>query len=129
MSRVNRFEDLKVWQKARALYHALRGLASQGALARDWDMKWTLIRAARSIGLNIAEGFSRRTDKEFSQFLAWAHGSAGEIKCILYYALDDGYLSKEQFKLYYEQTNEVSRMIFALGRYLRFGPDQTDSTD
>ena len=50
--------------------------------------------------LNIAEGFGRKTDKEFKQFLVQAHGSCAEIQAALYIALDQKYVSSKIFRIY-----------------------------
>jgi four helix bundle protein len=68
--------------------------------------------------LNIAEGFARKTDKEFKQFLTYAHGSCAEVQSGLYVALDQKYISQEQFDMLYSKTEEVSKMIMNFSRYL-----------
>lgn len=60
---------------------------------------------------NIAEGFGRRSKKGFSNFLNIAHGSAAEIQCHLYVALDQNYIQNEDLKILYSKTEEVSKMI------------------
>ncbi len=64
-------------------------------------------------------GYSRQTDKEFIQFLYTAKGSASEIQSHLYLSLDLGYLSKEEFKKVYIETEEISKMISGFIRYLK----------
>ena len=61
--------------------------------------------------LNIAEGFGRKTDKEFKQFLVQAHGSCAEIQAALYIALDQTYISQQAFQYLYDSADEISRMI------------------
>jgi four helix bundle protein len=68
---------------------------------------------------NIAEGFERSGTKEFIQFLATAKGSAGEVRSQLYVALDQNYLHNDEFKILWEASIEVSRMISGLMTYLR----------
>jgi four helix bundle protein len=71
-------------------------------------------RAAVSVMLNIAEGFGRKTDKEFKQFLVQAHGSCAEVQAGLYIALDQTYISQSTFSNLYDSTDEISRMIMGL---------------
>ena len=68
---------------------------------------------------NIAEGFERDGTGEFVQFLAVAKGSAAEVLSHAYVALDQDFISKEDFDRLVAMTNEVSRMIAALMIYLR----------
>jgi len=60
---------------------------------------------------NIAEGFGRRSSKEFANFLNMAHGSAAEVQCHLYVALDLNYITQTGFKMIYENTEEVSKLV------------------
>lgn len=60
---------------------------------------------------NIAEGFSRRTDKEFTQFLFISKGSAAEVQSLLYVAVDQEYLNEKDFSQLYEKADEVARII------------------
>lgn len=60
---------------------------------------------------NIAEGFERRGDKEFRKFLFIAKGSCGEVRSMLYLALDLQYISKKDFEEIYNQSEEISKII------------------
>ena len=75
---------------------------------------------------NIAEGFARRSSKEFVQFLFIAMSSAAEVQSHMYIAVDQGDVSKDAFDLIYEQANKTSRIISGLITYLR--KTQTKST-
>lgn len=68
---------------------------------------------------NIAEGFERGGDKEFIQFLSHSKGSCGEVKSHLYVALDQQYVTDDQFKLLYHQADEVSRLTAGFMGYLQ----------
>ena len=69
--------------------------------------------------LNIAEGFGRRTNKEFNQYLEVAHGSCSEIESALYIASDRKYIDKNKFQTLYGSCEEISKMIMGLIKYLR----------
>lgn len=90
MTGINRFEDILAWQKARELTREVYRLSAEGAFARDFGLRDQLRRASVSIMLNVAEGFARRTNREFIHFLGNAHGSAAEVQAALYVALDCG---------------------------------------
>lgn len=68
---------------------------------------------------NIAEGFERSGTGEFTQFLAMAKGSAGEVRAQLYVALDQRYLSEDEFDMLCGTVREISQMISGLMYYLR----------
>jgi four helix bundle protein len=70
-------------------------------------------------GTNIAEGFERDGTGEFVQFLAVAKGSAAEVLSHAYVALDQNFISQEDFDRLVARTAEVGRMLDALMTYLR----------
>ena len=67
---------------------------------------------------NIAEGFGRRSNKEFSNFFNIAHGSAAETQSHLYIAMDLKYIDRKDFENIYELCEENSKMIMSLNRHL-----------
>lgn len=78
--RVERFEDLIAWQRARALTNAIYEVTRNGSLERDYGLARQMQRAAVSVMSNIAEGFERNRDGEFHQFLSIAKGSCAELR-------------------------------------------------
>jgi four helix bundle protein len=68
---------------------------------------------------NIAEGFERGTNKEFAQFLNMAKGSAGEVRSILYAALDDGNIGAIEFETLSQQSVRLARRISTLIKHLQ----------
>jgi len=102
--KINKFEDIESWKKARWLTNEIYQTSASGGFVRDFGLKR---RASVSILSNIAEGFERGGDKEFSEFLAVAKGSCGEVRAQLYVALDQGYLSPELFDQLLKSATEV----------------------
>src|SRR5918911_616020 len=96
--RIERFEDLLAWRRARALTAAIYRMTSDGSFAKDYGLRDQIRRAAVSIMSNIAEGFERGRPSEFHQFLSVAKGSCAELRSQLYVALDAGYINEERFK-------------------------------
>ena len=119
MDKIERFEDIKAWQKARSLVREIYQMTGEGKFAKDFSLRDQIRRAAVSVISNIAEGFSRQTDKEFTQFLYIAKGSVTEVQSQLYIALDLYYVSQEEFDSLYKQADEVGRLIFGFIRYLK----------
>jgi four helix bundle protein len=118
MAKIERFEDIKSWQEARKLTGGIYAITRNGSFTRDFALRDQLRRASVSIMANIAEGFGRRSNKEFSNFLNMAHGSAAEVQSHLYVALDQAYITPGDFKKFYSKVDEISKMIQAFMKYL-----------
>jgi len=115
MAKFNRFEDILAWQKAREIVNDLYILIDKNErFIKDFPLKDQVLRASYSIMLNIAEGFGRRTNKEFKHFLVMSHGSASEIQSALYIALDRKYIIESEFRIIYNKCEETSKMIMGL---------------
>ena len=119
MSSFKTFEDIEAWQKARVLCKQIYGISNRGEFKKDFAMKDQIRRASVSIMSNIAEGFERDGRKEFIQFLSIAKGSTGEVQSLLYVALDNNYIEKDEFKQLDSSANEIGKMIGGLINYLR----------
>jgi four helix bundle protein len=114
LRKIDRFEDLIAWQKARDLTRAIYQVTQQGAFAKDLGLARQIQRAAISTMSNIAEGFERRGRREFHQFLSTAKGSCGEVRSQLYVAFDIGYLVQDDFQRLLAQAEEVGRVVGGL---------------
>ena len=82
------FEDLQAWQQARKLVAGVRLAIVKEKLGRDRSLADQLLRAARSVMSNIAEGFESNTHAEFNRYLGMARGSYAEVRSQLYEAQD-----------------------------------------
>jgi four helix bundle protein len=118
MARIERFEDIEAWQRARQLAKAVYSVSSEGKFSRDFGLRDQIRRAAVSVMSNIAEGFERRGDAEFRRFLGIAKGSAGEVRAQLYVALDAGFIDQSAFDTLYKMATETGNLIGGLMRYL-----------
>ncbi len=90
MGTIKNFEELEVWQMSREL---VKSVYSDFRGCRDFSFKDQVTRAGISIMNNISEGFCRRSDAEFRQFLNISKGSAAEVKSMYYIAEDLDYVS------------------------------------
>src|ERR1041385_6990093 len=108
MNKIERFEDIIAWQKARVLTKEVYAMAGSGDFKRDFGLRDQIQRAAVSTMSNIAKGFERGGDKEFIQFLSHSKGSCGEVRSDLYVALDQGYITPVALNGLYERNVERS---------------------
>ncbi|MBI4064026.1 MAG: four helix bundle protein [Elusimicrobia bacterium] len=114
MGKIQKFEDLIAWQKARSLTRKIYQITQSGAFSKDFNLVSQIRRAAVSAMSNIAEGFERFGEKEFPQYLSMAKSSCAEIRSQLYIALDVGYLDGKVFRELLESAEEVARIVGAL---------------
>jgi len=113
-TRVQRFEDLIAWQKARDLTKQIYILTRREPFCRDFGLCSQMQRAAVSIMANLAEGFERGSSAEFHQFIVIAKSSCAELRSHLYVASDIGYISNDVFEQMSEQATEISRILGGL---------------
>lgn len=106
----NTYEELYCWQQGRELVNLVYSLTKKPTF-RDFSLRDQIQRAVVSIISNIAEGFERGSKEEFLYFLYIAKGSCGEVRCQLYIALDQGYISKEEFNSTFEKSKQVSGLL------------------
>ena len=116
--KVSRFEDLDVWQHARELARAIYRFTATNTFSRDYGLRDQMRRASVSIMANIAEGFSRKGDREFTQFLFVAKSSAAELQSHAYVALDQQYINEPEFKSVYDMAEQESKMLSNFIKYL-----------
>ena len=112
--KVERFEDLIAWQKARQLAAEIYRISAQGDFSRDFGLRDQIRRAAVSAMSNIAEGFDRGSRSEFHQYLVIAKASCAEVRSQLYVAQDVGYIGQEIFDTVSSSASELSRIIGGL---------------
>jgi four helix bundle protein len=109
--KIEKFEDILAWQKAKIL---TSNIYLQLKCCKDFGFRDQIQRASVSIMNNIAEGFERRTNNEFKTFLFYAKGSCGEVRSMLYLALDFGYMDQKSFNENYNLSVEISKMLSGL---------------
>ena len=117
--KIQRFEDLEAWQIARELTNQIYTITKKESICRDFGFVDQIRRAAISIMNNIAEGFERGTNKDFAKYIFIARGSAGEVRSMLYVALDQEYLTGETFKQCHELSIRCSQLCWGLIKHLK----------
>jgi four helix bundle protein len=119
MSTIKKFEDLECWQLARELSRKIYQLTIKEKFSKDFSLVNQIRNSSGSVMDNIAEGFERGGNKEFSQFLSISQGSAGEIKSQLYRALDQNYIDIDEFNDTYNLATRTGKAITGLMNYLK----------
>jgi four helix bundle protein len=119
MVQVKSFEELRVWRAAREIVKTIYEITKGTAMLEDFALREQDCRAAGSIPSNIAEGFSRHSNKEFIQFLLEAKGSLAEVQTQLYIALDQQYISQQRFDEIYSELDALAKQISRLITYLK----------
>lgn len=109
--KIDRFEDIIAWQKAKQLTIAVYTEFND---SRDFSFKDQIQRASVSIMNNIAEGFERKSNNEFKHFLYIAKGSCGEVRSMLYLAEELNTISKDSFDEKYKLAEEISKILSGL---------------
>ncbi|PTX45205.1 four helix bundle protein [Christiangramia gaetbulicola] len=119
MAKIESFEDLEVWTKARGLCKRIFDIRNESNLKTDYRLYDQINAASGSIMDNIAEGFERNGNKEFIQFLSIAKASCGEVRSQLYRIRDRNYISSEVFEELLEEVRSLSRQIGGFITYLQ----------
>lgn len=119
MAKLNSFEEIIAWQKARELnVEIYRITNSNDIFNKDYGLRDQMRRSSISISSNIAEGFERETTKEFIRFLYIAKASAGEFRSQLYLASNLGYISGNEFQKLNLKVNDISKLLSGFIKYL-----------
>ena len=106
--KIERFEDILAWQKVRDLAKRIYDLFGD---CRDYSFKDQIQRAAVSVMNNIAEGYERKSNLEFKQFLYIAQGSCGEVRSMLYLAKEISIMGENTFSELLTETETISKML------------------
>lgn len=112
-AKVSKFEELVVWQMGREITKEIYGITSIIG-QRDFGFCDQVRRASVSIMNNVAEGYERGSNKDFAKFLFIARGSCGEVRSMLYVALDQRYVGQEDFDRVGAQCRQCSAAIWGL---------------
>jgi len=108
---ISKFEEIISWQKAKVLTIDIYKTFEN---SKDFGYKNQIERASVLIMNNIAEGFERKSNKEFRQFLYISKGSCGEVRSMLYLAKDLKKVDDDKFKKLYGLSIEISKLLSGL---------------
>lgn len=113
------FTELEVWKMARELKKEIESLTKNFPAEEKFKLTDQLIRSARSINANIAEGHGRFSYKDQLHFCIQARGSVSETLNHLIDAFDCNYINKNQLEYFKSKIDEVSRLLNGYIAYLR----------
>ena len=116
--RIQQFEEIDAWKMGRQLSVLVYSISGRGEFGRDFGLKDQIRRAAGSVMHNIAEGFDAESNREFVRFLGYSKRSCTEVQSQLYVALDQNYLSQEEFDRLYSLARQTRGKIKAFMNYL-----------
>lgn len=111
------FRNLEIWKMARSLRKDLRSLCDKLPTVEHYRLSDQLIRAARSVTANIAEGYGRYHYQENIQFCRVSRGSLYEILDHLTVCTDEGYISDEIFR---EFELKIENIVKKLNGYIKY---------
>ena len=103
---IERFEDILAWQKSKELTIQIYRLFEE---SKDFGFKDQIQRASVSVMNNIAEGFERKSYKEFKHFLYIAKGSCGEVRSMLIIAHELKKINTSDYEMLLSLCTEISK--------------------
>ena len=119
MATIKQFEDLEVWQLARAFANdVFETYTNNVSFSKDFELKNQINASSGSIMDNTSKGFGRGGRNEFLNFLSIAKGSAEESKSQLYKALDRKYIGQQKFDALYNVAEGICKKTGAFVNYL-----------
>ena len=116
--KIEKFEEIEAWQLARKLTGKIYQLTKKPEFSKDFGLRNQIQNAAGSSMHNIAEGFDSESNAEFMRFLRYAKRSCTEVQSELYVALDEEYISTEEFNETYKFTGRTRAAIRGFINYL-----------
>lgn len=108
---MHRYKDLKFWQLSRAFCKEIYLVTNTFPEDEKFGLTSQLRRASVSIPSNIAEGASRKSDKDFSRFLMISLGSCYEIETQLLISFDLNFINKEKLEELQNFLNQIIKMM------------------
>lgn len=118
MAKIERFEDLDIWQLAREICNDVHHIIETTSLSQNYVLRNQMDRSSGSIMDNISEGFERSGNRKFIQFLSISKASCGELRSKLYRTLDRKHIDEKTFDVLLEKVLLESKKISAFINYL-----------
>lgn len=113
------FRELIIWEKSMTLVTSIYIITKSFPKDEMFGLTSQLRRCSVSIPSNIAEGFGRNSDTEFSRFLTIANGSLYELQTQLQVALNVGYLQENDFNVIYGESRELEAILASFSKKVK----------
>lgn len=113
-NKINKFEDLRVWQESHRLTLEIYKLTKKFPREEVYGLVSQLRRASSSVPANIVEGYYRNTTKELIKFIYNSRGSAGEVTYFLILAKDLRYIGGKEYQSLRDDYESLIRQLNAL---------------
>jgi len=117
--KITNFTDLFAWQKSHKLVLDIYEITKKFPREEMYGLTNQIRRASVSVSSCIAEGFSRGTSKDKTQFYRMSMGSLTEVQNQLLISKDLDYISKKEYEHSFELSVEVQKLIFGLIRSIK----------
>jgi four helix bundle protein len=111
---MGKFQDLRVWQRAKDLAVYIYKLTARGKFSKDFGLRDQIRRAAISVPSNIAEGDDLGTDKQSVRFFYTARGSSAEMLTQAIISQEIGYIDNKEYRYIEEECKAISSMLTRL---------------
>lgn len=108
---MHRYKDFKFWQLSRVFCKEIYLVTTSFPDEEKFGLISQLRRAAVSIASNIAEGASRKSNKDFSRFLVISLGSCYEIETQILISNDLGFISEADLNQLQESLSSIIKMM------------------
>jgi four helix bundle protein len=119
MAKIEKIEELAVWQLAIELTNSIYKITNNNFFSKDFALRDQIRKSAISVPSNIAEGFERNSTNQFLYFLVIAKGSAGELRTQLLIAKHQNYITESEFEKINSEALEVSKKLGSFITYLK----------
>lgn len=103
-----------VWQKSIELVKLIYKITNNFPKSELFSLVNQIRRAVVSIPSNIAEGYGRRSHKEYLQFYGIAYGSALEVETQLIISKELGFITQTEFNTASSILTEVIKMLYVM---------------
>lgn len=108
---MHRFRDLEIWKLSRVFCKDIYEITSSFPESEKFGLVVQLRRACISIPSNIAEGASRKSNKDFSRFLEIALGSCYEVETQIEIAKDLNFMANDESEVLLSKLTSIIKMI------------------